>query len=205
MFDAARLPAGGGSAQPAKEPKPDAAPAKAEPAKPEPAPAKRRLRPPNGQEGPLKITVDLDGVFEARSASEIVVRLDEYVPAPALVVVGAVKHGARVKKGDVLVTFDTEKLDKTIDDLRTDLKLSELGLQASRRQLGDPGEDHADGPGGERAGREDQRGRPEVLLRRAASLQSEDGRVQSEVGQATRWSTRRRNCGSWKRCTRPTT
>jgi multidrug efflux pump subunit AcrA (membrane-fusion protein) len=46
-----------------------------------------------------------------------------------------VKHGARVKKGEVLVTFDTEKLDRTIDDLRADLKLAELSLQQSEEQL----------------------------------------------------------------------
>jgi len=123
-------------AQGAKEPRPDAAPAKAEPAKPEPAAAKPETPATHTvKKGPLKITVDLDGVFEARSTSEIVIRLDEYVPAPALVVAGAAKHGAHVKKGDVLLTLDTEKLDKMIDDLRTDLKLSELGLKQAEDSL----------------------------------------------------------------------
>mgnify|MGYP001059552142 CR=1 FL=1 len=123
-------------AQGAKEPKPDAAPAKAEPAKPEPAAAKPETPATHTvKKGPLKITVDLDGVFEARSTAEIVIRLDEYVPAPALVVAGAAKHGAHVKKGDVLLTLDTEKLDKMIDDLRTDLKLSELGLKQAEDSL----------------------------------------------------------------------
>lgn len=128
-------------AQPAKDPKPATAPAKTEPTKPEAA--KPDQAPPKSEtpathtvkKGPLKITVDLDGVFAARSVSEIVVRLDEYVPAPALVVVSAAKHGARVKKGDVLLTLDTEKLDKMIDDLRTEAKLSELGLKQAEDSL----------------------------------------------------------------------
>ena len=100
-------------AQPGKEPKPDTAPAKAEPAKPEAAAAKPEAAPAKPEaapakpetpathkvkKGPLKITVDVDGVFEARSAAEIAVRLDEYMPAPALVVVSAVKHGAASKR-----------------------------------------------------------------------------------------------------------
>lgn len=128
-------------AQPAKEPKPDAAPAKSEPAKSDPAKAEPTAAKPEipashtVKKGPLKITVDLDGVFEARSAGEIVVRLDEYLPAPALLVLSAAKHGARVKKGDVLLTLDTEKLDKMIDDLRTDVTLSELGLKQAEDGL----------------------------------------------------------------------
>ena len=130
-----------GAAETAKQPKPEAAPAKAAaetpgPAKPDAEPAKPdaagthtvKLR-------PLKITVDLDGVFEARSAGEVILRFDEYVPTPALKVVSAVKHGAQVKKGEVLLTLDPEKLDKQIDDLRTELKLSELGLQQAEDGL----------------------------------------------------------------------
>lgn len=123
-------------AQPAKEPKPEPAPSKPEPAKSETAAAKSETPATHTvKKGPLKITVDLDGVFEARSAAEIVIRLDEYVPAPALIVASAAKHGAHVKKGDVLLTLETEKLDKVIDDLRTDLKLSELGLKQAEDSL----------------------------------------------------------------------
>lgn len=139
------LPAAFG-AEPAKQPKPEAAPAKAvpekaaaekaEPAKPDAAPASTETPATHTvQRKPLKITVDLDGVFEARSASEIALKFDEYMPAPALTVMGAVKHGARVKKGDVLLSLDPEKLDKQIDDLRTDSKLAELGLKQAEDNL----------------------------------------------------------------------
>jgi len=123
-------------AQGAKDAKPNTAPAKAEPAKSEPTAAKSDAPATHTvKKGPLKITVDVDGVFEARSTAEIVIRLDEYVPAPALVVANAAKHGAHVRKGDVLLTLETEKLDKMIDDLRTDLKLSELGLKQAEDSL----------------------------------------------------------------------
>ena len=137
------LPAAVG-AEPAKQPKPEAAPAapekaaaeKAAPAKPDAAPASAETPATHTvQRKPLKITVDLDGVFEARSAGEIALKFDEYMPAPALTVISAVKHGARVKKGDVLLSLDAEKLDKQIDDLRTDLKLAELGLKQAEDGL----------------------------------------------------------------------
>lgn len=127
-----------------KQPKPDAEPAKVAPekaaaekadaAKPAAAPVPAETPPTHTvQRKPLRITVDLDGVFEAQSAGEIVLKFDEYMPAPALTVVSAAKHGARVKKGDVVLTLDAEKLDKQIADLRSDLKLAELGL----KQAGD--------------------------------------------------------------------
>lgn len=129
-------------AEPAEQP--EAAPAapekavaeKAVPAKPDAAPATTETPATHTvQRKPLKITVDLDGVFEARSAGEIALKFDEYMPAPALTVISAVKHGARVKKGDVLLSLDAEKLDKQIDDLRSDFKLAELGLKQTEDSL----------------------------------------------------------------------
>jgi HlyD family secretion protein len=121
-------------AQPAVAPA--AQPAAAPAAKPEPAPAKPETPPTHTvKKGLLKITVDLDGVFEAQSTAEIAVRLDEWVPTSPLTVVSSAKHGARVKKDEVLVKFDTEKLDKAIEELRAELKLSELGLQQAELQL----------------------------------------------------------------------
>nr|MCU0874953.1 hypothetical protein [Pirellulaceae bacterium] len=66
------------AAEPAKQPKPETAPAavpekaaaeKAAPAKPDAAPASAETPATHTvQRKPLKITVDLDGVFEAQSA-----------------------------------------------------------------------------------------------------------------------------------------
>jgi HlyD family secretion protein len=84
------------------------------------------------KKGPLKVTFDLDGVFEAQTAHEILVKPEEW---NALTVETSVAHGARVRKGDVLVSLDPEKLDQAIADLRADLKLSEISLQLSEDQL----------------------------------------------------------------------
>lgn len=80
----------------------------------------------------LKITVDLDGVFEAQTAHEIVVKPEEWA---GLIVETAVPHGAQVRKGDVILSLDTEKIDRAIADLRTDQKLSEVSFDLSSDQL----------------------------------------------------------------------
>lgn len=82
--------------------------------------------------GPLKISLDLEGTFEAKTAREIFVKLDEW---NSLSVETAVAHGARVRKGDVLLTLETEKIDHAIADLRTDLKISAVAIEQSEDQL----------------------------------------------------------------------
>ncbi len=84
------------------------------------------------KKGPLKITLDLDGIFESQTAHEIVVKPEEWT---ALIVESALPHGARVRKGDVLLTLNAEKLDCAIADLRVELKLSEVAIQQSEDQL----------------------------------------------------------------------
>ena len=44
-------------------------------------------------------------------------------------------HGAAVRKGDVLLKLETDKLDRTIADLRADLKISELAIHQGQDQL----------------------------------------------------------------------
>lgn len=130
----AAAPPASKEASPAAKPapvKPDAAPA----AKPEAAAAKPDVLPHTVKPGLMKVTVELDGVFEAQSTGELVVRLDEWTPPTGLTVASAVKHGANVRQGDVLATFDTEKLDKTIADLTADLKLADLSLRQAEEQL----------------------------------------------------------------------
>ena len=67
-------------------------------------------------------------------------------------VVEAVEHGARVKKGDVLVEFDSEKIDKAIADLRTEQQIAEVAIKTGRRSISHLGKKHAHGPGGQPAG-----------------------------------------------------
>ncbi len=81
---------------------------------------------------PIKVTISLDGVFAAEKMREISVNPDEW---NSLTVKKAVSHGAEVRKGDVILSLDTEKLDRAIDDLRTDLKIAEISINQSEDQL----------------------------------------------------------------------
>jgi len=84
------------------------------------------------KKGPLKITVDLDGVFEGQTAREIFVKPEEW---STLTVLEAVAHGTLVKQGDVVLKLETEKLDRAIDDLQAELKLGDIALQQAADQL----------------------------------------------------------------------
>jgi len=81
---------------------------------------------------PFRVEVVLDGTFEAQSVSELTLRPQEW---PALIVLKAVEHGAVVKQGDLVIVFDTEKIDHAVSDLRNDLQLAELSLKQSEHLL----------------------------------------------------------------------
>ncbi len=80
------------------------------------------------KKGPIKIEVELDGHFAAQDAMEIMVRTKTWSD---LEVQEALKHGARVNEGDVLVEFDTEKIDKVIADAQTEVRLGDLAVRAA--------------------------------------------------------------------------
>ncbi len=69
------------------------------------------------------ITSELKGVFAADNTAEIVLRPKEW---KALEVLEAVAHGTRVGEGDVLLSLDTEDLDKAIQDLRAEIHAMEI-------------------------------------------------------------------------------
>ena len=84
------------------------------------------------KKGPFRVEVDLDGIFEAQNQSELFVRPQEWA---GLSVLKAVEHGAAVKQGDLVLVFDTEKIDRAIVDLRTEVQLDELALKQAEAQL----------------------------------------------------------------------
>jgi multidrug resistance efflux pump len=114
----AKKPAAGKDADGKKPPAEKESPAK---------PATQKLK-----KGPFHIEVALDGVFEAQNQAELFVRPQEWV---GLSVLKAVEHGAVVKQGDLVLAFDTEKIDRSIADLRADLDLGELSLKQAAAQL----------------------------------------------------------------------
>lgn len=84
------------------------------------------------KKGPLKIVVKLDGVLEAREMTPISVDAEAW---HNLSVLEAVEHGARVEKGQTLVSLDLEDIDTAIEELESSQKLAELSLQVSRAEL----------------------------------------------------------------------
>ena len=84
------------------------------------------------KKGPFHIDVSLDGVFEAQNQAELVVRPQEW---PQLQVLKAVEHGTAVKQGDLVMAMETDKIDRTIAELRTEMQINELAVKQSEAQL----------------------------------------------------------------------
>ena len=77
---------------------------------------------------PFKVEVELDGVFVAEQMEEVLLRPEVWTKFKVL---EAVEHGSHVKKGDVVVRFDPEDLEKKLDAESIDQRLSDLAfLQA---------------------------------------------------------------------------
>ena len=104
-----------------------------------PAKAKDKLITPSkpatvkAESGPLVVVVTLKGIIEAEKSTELAYR--PKVWSGNLLVKKAVEHGATVKAGDVLVEFDTEKLDLAIRDAKQERLLAELALQQTQSEL----------------------------------------------------------------------
>lgn len=82
--------------------------------------------------GALKSRVTLDAVLEAVEMMPVKIQTKS---VPELTVVDAVKHGKKVKKGDVLVQVDTERLRDQIDDLEQERPASTLALELAEAEL----------------------------------------------------------------------
>jgi len=81
--------------------------------------------------GPFKIEAQLKGVFEARNMTEVIFRPEAW---PTLVVQKAVKQGARVKAGDVVLALDTKKIDEAIRDMEDARSLSDVSFRLMREE-----------------------------------------------------------------------
>ena len=84
------------------------------------------------ERGPFRCEVSLKGVFESTKMTEVSVRLE--APTP-LIVATVVEPGTAVKKDDTLLTFDAEKVDRTIRDLEADKALADLTLKQAEEEL----------------------------------------------------------------------
>jgi HlyD family secretion protein len=82
--------------------------------------------------GPLKIEVKLDGVFESREMTPVMIEPEDWAK---FTVLEAVEHGAPVEAGQAVVTLNREDIDAVITGLEASLKLSELTIQLAQNEL----------------------------------------------------------------------
>lgn len=126
--------------KPAEEKSPEEAPADEKPAaKKEPTQkpetSKSETSKPETHKvarGPLVIQLSLDGVFEARRMHELVLRPEAW---SAFKVVEAAEHGDRVDKGQVVIRFETDDIDRALADLRRDAELNKLTFKVAELEL----------------------------------------------------------------------
>jgi multidrug efflux pump subunit AcrA (membrane-fusion protein) len=85
------------------------------------------------EKGTFKIEVVLTGVFQAQRMTEVSIRPKAW--AMPLLVETAVELGTPVKKGDILLELDREKIDKAIEDAEVENTLSELALKQATEEL----------------------------------------------------------------------
>lgn len=81
----------------------------------------------------FKVDVSVKGIVEAEQQMGLSIKPEEW--AQPLMVKKAVDHGTSVKKGDVLLEIDREKIDQAIRDLRLERNLSELAIRQAREEL----------------------------------------------------------------------
>lgn len=111
-----------------QEEKKPAAPAAARPAQPpSDAPATYTVK-----AGLIKVELALKGWFEPVTTSEVAFALKRW---STLKVRRVVEHGAEVRRGDVLIEFETDKIDQAIADQELAVKLAEIALKRAETSL----------------------------------------------------------------------
>ena len=80
----------------------------------------------------FKIEVTVDGIFEAARMTEISIEPKAWT---TLTLLNAVEHGTTVKRGDLLIALDLEKIDRAIGDSKKELAAADLTLTLSEQQL----------------------------------------------------------------------
>jgi len=110
-------------------------------AKERPAPAAVQAKPAvhKAQKKPFKIELSVDGILGAEETAPISYRPHPTVQPPPsqgpLTIRAIVAHGTPVKKGDVLVAFDSRKLDEVLADLEAEKKVLAANLKLAEEEL----------------------------------------------------------------------
>ena len=87
--------------------------------------AKEKPKPHTVKREKLKIETKLDGIFVAEEMEEVVLRPEVW---SKFKVIEAVEHGTEVKKGDVLVRFDDEKLEENLAEESLSQSIGQLTM-----------------------------------------------------------------------------
>lgn len=117
--------------EPVSKETPKPAPSETPSAKPTPSTEKPPEKPATITMAPkpFKIEVTLEGYFEARDTQEVILKPEVWMDWEVL---SAVKHGAQVRQGDVLIQFDSKKLTDAVTEAKADLRLAEITLQLAQ-------------------------------------------------------------------------
>jgi HlyD family secretion protein len=101
--------------------------------------AKKKEKPPTHkvEKEPFKVELSLKGYFDATQLEELCLKPEAFRPEvqALLTVQKAVQPGTRIKKGDSVVWFDLDKIDRMIRDLETERAVSELALRLAEEEL----------------------------------------------------------------------
>ena len=92
---------------------------------------KKKPKPFKVERKPLKIEATLDGHFVADQMEEVALRPEVWTRFKVL---EAVEHGTPVKKGQVLVRFDDEKIEEDLSDESIDQRIGELTLMQQEEE-----------------------------------------------------------------------
>jgi len=93
---------------------------------------KKKPKPHKVKRDKLKIEVELDGIFVAGEMEEVALRPEVW---SRFEVLEAVEHGTYVKKGDILVRFDDEKIEKDLAEEALDQRIAELSLMRDEEEF----------------------------------------------------------------------
>jgi HlyD family secretion protein len=88
---------------------------------------------------PFKIEVTVKGILQPEEAYAISFRpqpmLMQLPSHGPLTIRKIAAHGTEVKKGDLLVAFDTTKIDEIVDDLQRQIKATEAGIRLAEIEM----------------------------------------------------------------------
>jgi len=93
---------------------------------------KKKAKPHTVKRDKIKIEVSLNGIFVADEMEEVLLRPEAW---STFRVLEAVEHGTTVKKGDVLVKFDAEKLEKKLASESLDQRIGELAMMQEEEEF----------------------------------------------------------------------